>query len=135
MVHKAGSVALLDLKAHPAPGDPLGLVPDRGHALAADRNVEPPEPGVQRLAQLDLAALRLQCLALQVEDDEPRAGAVGHADAHRIASQRRPESRLDDKGDMIRVNLPAGVVRKPFVGQGALRPAAIEEADFAFFGP
>ena len=133
LVHKAGSVALLDLETHPAAGDPLSLVLHRGHALAADRDIEPPQPCVQRFPQLDLAAVRLQCLALQVEDDKPGPGAVGHADTHGIAGQRWPETWLHDKRDMIGMNLPAGVIREPFVGQGALRPPAVEEADLAFF--
>ena len=89
---------------------------------------------MQRLSQFDLAAVRLQGLALQVENDQARPGTVGHADAHRIASQGRPETWLNDQRDMIGVNLPAGVVRKPLMGQGALCPPAIKKADLAFFG-
>ena len=35
---------------------------------------------------------------------------------------------------MIGVNLPASVIREPFVRQCALRPATVEEANLTFFG-
>src|SRR5262249_43142296 len=106
----------------------------RGHAFAANRDVEPAEPSMQRFPKLDLAAVGLQCLALQIEDNKAGPGTVRHANTNRVAGDGRPETWLDDEGNVVGMNLPAGVVCELLVGQGALGPPAIKEADFALFG-
>jgi hypothetical protein len=40
---------------------------------------------------------------------------------------------LNDKGNVIGVDLPTRTVRQPLVGQGALGPPAVEETDLALF--
>src|SRR5580658_906277 len=88
---------------------------------------------MQGLAELDLTAIRLQGLALEVKADQPCPGSVGNTHAYGIAGQGRPETRLYDKGNMVGVNLPTRIVSKPLVGQCALRPPAIEKTDLALF--
>jgi hypothetical protein len=68
---------------------------------------EAPEPCVKCLAELDFATLGLQGLALQVDDDKAGAGAIGNAHRNGIAGQGRPDTGLNDKGDVVCVDLPA----------------------------
>jgi hypothetical protein len=90
---------------------------------------------VQCLAKLNLSALRLQSLALQIEDDQACARSIRNTDTNGFAGQTWPKARLHDKRHMIGVDLPAHIVGKFLVRQRTLSPSAVKEADFAFFRP
>src|ERR1019366_6411093 len=97
-------------------------------------NIQFSQPSVERFAQFDLSAVGFQGLTLEIEANQARAGTVGNANAHGFTGEGRPQSRLNDKRDMISVDLPTSVIGKFLVGQGALCPPTIQKANFAFFG-
>jgi hypothetical protein len=51
LVYKTGFVPLSYLEREPAAGNSLRLIADRRHLLAADGDLEPPKPRMQRAAQ------------------------------------------------------------------------------------
>src|SRR5207302_685650 len=103
-----GAAPFLDLEAHSAMGNPLGLVPYEQHALAADRNLHSAQPGVERGPKLYLSAVRSQRLRLKIKADEARTRAVWDADGDGGALRRVAHSGLDDKADVVRSYLPGG---------------------------
>ena len=69
LVHEAAAACGGYLEGQTASANALGLVSHILHALAADRDLEALQPGVQAAAKFDFAALGADGLCLKVEDD------------------------------------------------------------------
>ena len=107
----------------------MRLVAQPAGRLAADRKPHPGHPVAHAAAEPDLPAFPPHRLGLQIEQDQPGAGAIGHAEQRRPAAADLQPPRLDQQRAAVAGAAPGLVIGQPLVRQGGEAPAGIGDAE------